>query len=66
MFDWLFPKPKYNYLEYKPMWEYSEKPTVDHEAESRETKEIIQEIRVALKEIETLLDEMKNEDDKNV
>ena len=47
-------------------WEYSEKPIYDHEADHRETMQIIEDILTKLDEIKLLVDEMKNEDNKDV
>lgn len=47
-------------------WEIAEKPVIDYEAEHRETMEIIEDILTKLDEIKLLVDEMKNEDNKNV
>lgn len=66
IFDWFKPR-SFKISEPKPMWEYSEKPVlVDYEAEHRETMEIIEDILRKLDEIKVLIDEMKNEDDKNI
>lgn len=65
MFNWLFPKTKVKLLE-QPMWEYSEKPVIDYEAEHRETMAICEDILIKLDEIRALIDEMKNEDKKDV
>ena len=40
-------------------WEISEKPIYDHEADHRETMQIIEDILTKLDEIKILVDEMK-------
>jgi hypothetical protein len=47
-------------------WEILEKPIYDHEADHRETMQIIEDILTKLDEIKLLVDEMKNEDNKDV
>lgn len=48
-------------------WEFGERPTlIDYEAEHRETMEIIEDILQKLDEIKVLIDEMKNENNKDV
>ena len=47
-------------------WEISEKPIYDNEADHRETMQIIEDILTKLDEIKLLVDEMKNEDDKDI
>jgi hypothetical protein len=47
-------------------WEILEKPISDREAEQRETMEIIEDLLTKLDEINVLIDEMKNEDNKDV
>jgi hypothetical protein len=43
-------------------WEISEKPIYDHEADHRETMQIIEDILRKLDEIKVLIDEMKEEE----
>jgi hypothetical protein len=63
IFDWFKPKP-YKLSEPKPMWEYSEAPYYNKEHE--ETMAIIEDILAKLDEIKLLVEEMKNEDNKDV
>jgi hypothetical protein len=63
IFDWFKPKP-YKLSEPKHMWEYSEAPYYDKER--AETMAIIQDILNKLDEIKVLVEEMKNEDNKDV
>jgi hypothetical protein len=43
-------------------WEILEKPIYDHEADHRETMQIIEDILTKLDEIKILIDEMKEKD----
>jgi hypothetical protein len=45
-------------------WEIAEKPSVDLDAQHRETMEIIEDILRKLDEIKILIDEMKDEEDR--
>ena len=47
-------------------WEIAEKPMIDYNETHRETMEIIEDILIKLDEIKVLIDEMKNEDNKDV
>jgi hypothetical protein len=60
IFNWFKPRP-YKLQYPTPTWEYSEKPIYDHEADHRETMQIIEDILKKLDEIKILVDEMKNE-----
>ena len=60
---WKWGKPK---AQEQSPWEFAEKPIVDLDAQHRETMEIIEDILRKLNEIKLLVDEMKNEDDKDV
>lgn len=65
IFNWFTPRP-YKLQDPVLAWEYSEKPIYDHEADHRETMQIIEDILKKLDEIKILVDEMKNEDDKTL
>jgi hypothetical protein len=61
IFEWFKPR---KLQEPKPMWEYSEAPYYNKEHE--ETMTIIEDILAKLDEIKVLVEEMKNEDNKDV
>jgi hypothetical protein len=61
IFEWFKPR---KLQEPKPMWEYSEAPYYNKEHE--ETMAIIEDILAKLDEIKVLVEEMRNEDSKDV
>jgi hypothetical protein len=66
IFNALFKSKKQKAGDYADSWEVLEKPIYDREAEHRETMEIIEDILTKLDEIKLLVEEMKNEDNKDV
>lgn len=66
IFNALFKWKKEDTSDQVETWEVSEEPIYDYEAGHRETMEIIEDILRKLDEIKVLIDEMKNEDNKDV
>lgn len=62
----LFWKRSKSQVQEQDTWEIAEKPVIDYEADHRETMAIIEDILRKLDEIKVLIDEMKNEDNKDV
>lgn len=62
----LFWKRSKSQVQEQDTWEIAEKPVVDYEKEHRDTMEIIEDILKNLDEIKVLINEIKNENNKDV